>query len=197
MRQDYRKIIKPHNDFFLSLDYNGAEVRTLLGLSGVEQPSEDIHQWNVENVFGGQINITREIAKTVFFAWLYNPSSRAIDTVYYDRQKLLGQWYADGIITTPYHRSIKVTEDKAFNYLIQSTTADIVLAKAVEIDKLLEGKKSFISHIIHDEIVLDLADEDKELTPEIKKVFGETRYGNYMVNLRAGKNYFDLKELSL
>ena len=197
LRQDYRKIIKPHNDFFLSLDYNGAEVRTLLGLSGVEQPTGDIHQWNVENVFGGQMNITREVAKTVFFAWLYNPSSRAIDTAYYDRQKLLGQWYADGVITTPYHRSIKVTEDKAFNYLIQSTTADIVLEKAVEIDKLLEGKKSFISHIIHDEIVIDLADEDKDLTPQIKETFSETRYGNYMVNLQAGKNYFDLKELKL
>jgi len=109
----------------------------------------------------------------------------------------LGEWYTDGTITTPYHRNIKVTQDKAFNYLIQSTTADIVLEKAVEIDKLLEGKKSFISHIIHDEIVIDLADEDKDLTPQIKETFSETRYGNYMVNLQAGKNYFDLKELKL
>jgi hypothetical protein len=195
IRQDYRKIIKPHNDFFLSLDYNGAEVRTFLGLSGLEQPIEDVHQWNVDNIFNGEMD--RDIAKTVFFAWLYNPESKTIEGNLYDRTKLLTQWYQDGSIKTPFHRSIKVNAEKAFNYLLQSTTADIVLEKAVTIDKMLEGRKSFISHIIHDEVVIDLSDEDKELTPEIKEVFSETRYGKYLVNLQAGTNYFDLKELKL
>jgi len=195
IRQDYRKILKPHNDFFLSLDYNGAEVRTFLGLSGLEQPMEDVHQWNVDNIFNREMD--RDIAKTIFFAWLYNPDSKTIEGDLYDRTKLLTQWYQDGIIKTPFHRSIKVNSEKAFNYLLQSTTADIVLEKAVAIDKMLEGRESFISHIIHDEVVIDLADEDKELTPEIKEVFSETLYGKYLVNLQAGKNYFDLKELKL
>jgi hypothetical protein len=195
MRQDYRKIIKPHNDFFLSLDYNGAEIRTFIGLFGNEQPKSDIHQWNVDNIFNGEIN--RDVAKTVFFAWLYNPDSKTIKTDLYDRKKLLDKWYENGTITTPYWRSIKVIKEKAFNYLLQSTTADLVLERAAEIDKFLEGKKSFISHIIHDEIVIDLVEEEKELTPEIKNIFSVTPFGKYMVNLYAGKNYFDLKELDL
>ena len=43
MKKDFRRIIKPHNDWLLSLDYNGAEVRTVLSLLGHPQPNEDIH----------------------------------------------------------------------------------------------------------------------------------------------------------
>ena len=51
MKKDFRKVIKPKNDWFISLDYNGAEVRTVLSLLGEAQPQEDIHLWNIENVF--------------------------------------------------------------------------------------------------------------------------------------------------
>ncbi len=50
---DYRSIIKPTNDYFVELDYNAAELRVLLGLSGKEQPIEDLHTWNLNNVYGG------------------------------------------------------------------------------------------------------------------------------------------------
>ena len=86
MRKELRRLIKPHNDWFLSLDYNGAEVRTLLALSGRPQPTEDIHSWNLKNVLE-RADIPREEAKTIFFAWLYNPESKAINTEYYDREE--------------------------------------------------------------------------------------------------------------
>ena len=43
-----REMITPQNDMFLELDINGAEIRTLLAFSGVEQPTEDIHLWNMK-----------------------------------------------------------------------------------------------------------------------------------------------------
>ena len=82
---------------------------------------------------------------------------------------------------------------KALNYLIQSTTADRVLEKAVLIDKMLEGKKSFISHIVHDEIVIDYSDEDRSLVFAIRDIFED----GYLANLRAGKDYYNLNELKL
>ena len=66
-----------------------------------------------------------------------------------------------------------------------------------EMNSLLEGKKSFVSHIVHDELVIDMADEDREMIPQIRDTFADNRIGNYLVNLRAGKNYLDLKDLSL
>ncbi len=86
---------------------------------------------------------------------------------------------------------------KAFNYLIQSTTSDLVLERAMVISDMLSDKKSFISHIIHDELVLDIAEEERHLIPEIRNVFAVNQIGTFNVNIQAGKNFFDLGELKL
>jgi len=80
---------------------------------------------------------------------------------------------------------------------VQSTTSDLVIDRAVEIDKFLQNKKSFVSHIVHDEIAIDLSDEDRGLVPEIKEIFSNNKLDKFMVNLSAGKNYHDLEELKI
>ena len=191
LKKELRQMIKPTNDLFVALDYNGAEVRTLLDLSGEEQPVSDIHEWNSLHLF--EQEITREECKVRFFAWLYDPTSNDIESSNYDRKKVLDNWYSDGYITTPYGRKIEVEERKALNYLLQSTTSDRVLNKAVEIDRFLEenGCKSYISHIVHDEIVIDYCDQDRKFISQIKEIFED----GYMSNLKAGKDYYNLKDL--
>ena len=195
IRKDFRKLIKPNNDWFVSLDYNGAEIRTFLALSGHEQPEGDIHAWNIKNIFDDVL--TRDEAKSAFFAWLYNFDSGDLSGEYYDRAAVLKKFYTDGTVHTPFDRHIPIDERRALNYLIQSTTADIVLQKAVEIDKMLEGRKTFISHIVHDEIVLDLKDEDRDFLSTILECFENTAVGGFKVNVNAGKNYYDLGTLDL
>ena len=195
MKKEFRKILKPTNDWFVSLDYNGAEVRTLLSLTGEKQPKIDIHEWNALNLF--EQEISREECKTRFFAWLYDPSSDIISTKLYDKNVALEKWYDGEIIKTPFDREIQVEERKALNYLIQSTTSDLVLERAVAIDKFLEDKKSFISHIVHDELVLDISDDERQLIPDIKLMFSENKLDTYMVNVQAGKNYYDLGDLNI
>jgi hypothetical protein len=192
LKKTFRTLLKPNNDLFVSLDYNAAEARTFIELRGVSQPQKDIHQWNIENIFKNE-EISRDEAKTIFFAWLYNPDSQQIQSDLYDRQKILDKWYENGYIKTPYGREIQVEERKALNYVIQSTTADRVLTKAVEIDKLLEGRKSYISHIVHDEIVIDYADEDRNMIMQIKNIFED----GYLANIKGGKDYFNLTDLEL
>ncbi len=59
-----RSSIVPNNDYFLEVDYNGAELRTLLGLSNLEQPKGDVHLWNVRNF--GTKHTTRQEMKVRF-----------------------------------------------------------------------------------------------------------------------------------
>jgi hypothetical protein len=191
VKKEFRKLLRPHNDLFVALDYNGAEVRMFVELAGEEQPDYDIHDWNVRNVFAN--TLTRDEAKIEFFGWLYNSLEHQDLGEIYDKKKILDKWYDGEYIITPYQRKIAVDDFRALNYLIQSSTADRVLAKAVIIDKMLEERKSFVSHILHDEIVIDFDNEDRDIIMQIKQTFED----GFLSSMKAGKNYFELKELNL
>jgi len=125
----------------------------------------------------------------------YDPSSDDIKNSSYDRKKVLDKWYKGGYIYTPYGRKIQVEERKALNYLLQSTTSDRVLSKAVLIDNFLANNDcgSYISHVVHDEIVIDYCDADRHLIGEVKEIFED----GFTSNLSAGKDYYNLKELKI
>jgi hypothetical protein len=197
MHKELRALIKPHNDWFISLDYNAAEARTVIGLLGKSQPEGDVHQWHMDTIFENKGIIDREAAKTAFFSWLYNPMSVQFTNQPYDRDELLEKFYKNGCIETLFGRSIEVDEFKALNYIVQSTTADLVNERAVALDAFLEGTKSFVSHIVHDEVVLDMDDEDRQLLPEIKEIFAQNRLAKFEVNFKAGKDYYNLERLNV
>lgn len=188
----YRSIIKPKNDLFVELDYNAAEVRVLLGLSGEEQPQEDIHDWNAK-----RLDITREEAKKEIFSWLYG--SKKVDTKKYENlfglNKLLDRNYDGNTITSLYGRKIESDQFHSLNYLIQSSTTELFLDQVSKINKILFGRKSFISFMVHDSVVIDLAKEDKKLINNIIKIFGNTKLGHFPVNISAGKDYGQLRKI--
>lgn len=189
----HRRVLKPNNDLFIELDFNAAELRTFISLSGQEQPQQDLHIWNIENVFRG--TGTREEAKTRLFAWLYNPNSEDhLLNQAYDREKLLKETWKDGKIITKFDRIIEVDERRALNYLIQSTSSDLFLRQMIKIDKILENTKSYIAFSLHDSLVIDICKEDKHLLPRITEVFGDTLFGKYLVNVSVGKNYGEMRK---
>lgn len=191
---DYRKIIKPSNDYFVELDYNAAELRVLLALSGKEQPQGDVHRWNLDNVFRGVG--TRAEAKKRIFAWLYNPQSKDIQcSKIYDRDAVLRRFWNGHAVATPFHRIITADRHHALNYLIQSTTSDLVLSRAMKIAEILKDKKSFISFTLHDSIIIDFADSERDTIEELIHVFSETRFGKFQVNLSAGKSYGGMRRI--
>ena len=196
MKSKFRSLVKPTNDWFVSLDYNGAEARTFLALSGVEQPEEDIHQWNMKHLYGDH-PIDREEAKVRFFASFYNNEDKSLNNTVYSRDRVIGDYFYGDRVETPFKRKIKVDQRKAFNYIIQSTTADLTIDRAVELDKILESKQSKVAFIVHDEIVLDIHEDDRYLIPELKEVFQNNKLGSFRANVKAGKNYGELKELKL
>jgi DNA polymerase I-like protein with 3'-5' exonuclease and polymerase domains len=179
----------------LSLDYNAAEVRTFIALAGGEQPQEDVHEWHIKNLI--QEEISRQEAKVKFFAWIYNHEAAASEFEQYKREQVVERWYDGQFVRTPFKRKIKVDKRKALNYIIQSTTADLVMERAIALDKFLEDKQSFVSHIVHDEVVIDLADGERHLVPEIKDIFAQNKLDTFLVNLTCGKNYGELQELGL
>jgi len=196
MGKEFRSCIKPNNDWLLELDFNAAELRVLLALSGQEQPQNDIHDWNVKNVFGG--TVSREEAKVKTFAWLYSSNeNKDLEGLY--TKDLVRNKYWDGFkIKTDYGRIMEnVDEHRALNYIVQSTTIDMVHEQAYKVYELLKGKKSHIAFLIHDAVYIDLAEEDRYEILNLLDTFKKTRYDMFKVNVSAGRNLGAMKELKL
>ena len=200
----HRCIIESHNDYFLELDFNGAEVRVLLGLLGLDQPTEDVHTFHSEQVFGGEKK--REEVKTAFFAWLYGSKSsetRKFAPVlekFYSKDKILDQFWDGKKIYTPYRKVINdVDEHHALNYIVQSTCAELTLLQALKIKRFLKtrGSSTEISCIIHDAIVLDFSHQDLPQLQDILRLMSSTKFGDFKVNLSRGKNLGDMKEMNI
>ena len=194
MDKAYRKVLNPKNEWFVELDYNAAELRTLLALLGKEQPDEDIHEWNVKNIY--EDDITREEAKKRIFAWLYNPNSKdsVLDKAY-DRDKIVNEYWDGSHVNTCFHRKIESDKFHALNYIIQSTFSDIVLRQIIALDKLLEGRKTKIAFVIHDSVVLDFSKEDEQIIKQIFHGFENTMFGKFKANISTGKNFGSMKRL--
>ena len=196
MNKEFRACVRAQNDWLLELDFNAAELRTLLALAGVEQPRNDIHNWNVKNIFDG--NLTREEAKVKTFAWLYSSKeNKDLERLY--NKDLVRNKYWDGFkITTDYGRIIEnVDEHHALNYIVQSTTIDMVHEQADKVYELLKGRKSHIAFLIHDAVYIDLAEEDRYEILNLLNTFKKTRYNMFKVNVSAGRNLGAMKELKL
>jgi hypothetical protein len=196
MNKEFRGCIRPKNDYLVELDFNAAELRVLLSLAGVEQPTNDIHSWNVKNIFDGEL--TREEAKVKTFAWLYSSKeNKQLERLY--NKDLVRNKYWDGLkITTDYGRIIEnVDEHHALNYIVQSTTIDMVHEQAYKVYELLKGRKSHIAFLIHDAVYIDLAEEDRYEILNLLDIFKKTRYDMFKVNVSAGRNLGAMKELKL
>jgi len=193
MDKKFRKVIKPTNDWFVSLDFNGAELRTFLALSEMEQPDVDVHEWNRQNVYRG-IG-TRDEAKERFFAWLYNPKSHDhLTDDAYDKDAVMEKYWYESAITNPFGRTIAADAHHAMSYLIQSTCSDVVLRQMIKLDKYLQDKASFVAFCVHDEVVLDIEDGDCSLINILVDHFSNTPLGNFGVNVKYGKSYGDMRE---
>ena len=197
MNKEFRACIKPKNDWFVELDFNAAELRTLIALTGEEQPQIDIHEWNRKNIYR---NIgSREDAKKRIFAWMYNSKSEDfLSNRAYDKETVKNKYWDGSRVETDYGRVIEnVDEHHALNYIVQSTTVDMVHEQAYKVYELLKGKKSHIAFLIHDAVYIDLADEDRNELLNLLDTFRKTRYNLFKVNVSAGKNLGAMKELKL
>ena len=204
LNKEFRSAIKPQNDFYLELDFNGAEVRTLLGLLGKDQPLGDVHNFHLDQVFTE--TTSRETAKTSFFAWLYGSrtavSKENADKLssFYEKSSLLDEYWDGDTVTTPFGKQIpNASAHHALNYLVQSTAAELTLKQSLKADYLLRERSSgsHIAFLIHDAIVIDMKKEDEHLIRSLIALMSSTNFGKFVVNVKKGKSLGSLKGVNI
>jgi len=194
LKKELKHIVEPKWDCFLELDFNAAEIRTLLSLSGESQPQGDIHEWHKQNIF--KEKLSRDEAKQRFFAWLYNPNSQALESSPYDKQAILGQYYKEGKIHTRFGRQATCDSFHALNYVLQSHSSDNCLERVNKINVFLRDRKSYVAFTIHDCVIIDLHSSDRHLIPQLKEIFEDTRLGQFPSSCHIGKNLGETKEFT-
>ncbi len=194
MKKEDRVYLEPKNDLFVEFDFNAAELRTLLALSGKEQPEQDIHDWNLKHHTGS--SLTREEIKKRTFAWLYNPEARdsLLESIY-DRH-LVKEVYWDGqSVKTPFLRSFGSDDRRALNYIVQSTSSDVCIEQAYKLRDFFRNSKTKVCYLLHDSVILDYDKEDVHKFEEAKSIFSNTRFGKYLVSASIGKNFGEMREV--
>lgn len=201
LNKKLRDVVKPANNWFLEIDLNAAELRVAHALIGQKQVIGDFHEWSAKNIMRGEL--TRSEAKEAATKWLYNSQSalaRKYDSElqkFYNKEALKAMYWVDGKVHTPFGRELECDEHHAISYLLQSTLIDLFHRQVIKIDDLLQDKKSFISMLVHDSVLIDLADEDKHLIPQINKVVSDTQWGIFPASIKVGSDYGTMKKVKL
>lgn len=197
----YRDIIIPQNDWFVALDLNAAEMRVALALSGQDQPDGDLHEHVREVVFNNEL--TRAQAKSISTQWLYdarNEDTKKYDenlSKFYSKSKLFTNFWRNGIVSTPYSRNISADAHHVISYLCQSTLIDLFHRQLIKVFHLLDGMKTRIAFMVHDQVVFDLKEDEKKILPEIIKTISNTPYGTFPAKVEIGPNFYDMKKVNI
>ena len=196
LKTEIKDVVEPKWDCFLEFDFNAAEIRTMISLMGQEQPQEDIHEWNIKNIF--KEDISREKAKQKFFAWLYNSENKTIDSPFYSKDALVEKFYCkeQEEIRTPFGRRTNCDRFHALNYLLQSCSSDNCLDRVNKIERFLRDRKSYVAFTIHDCVIIDLHRDDRHLIPQIKQIFEDTKLGTFRTGCKIGKNLGNMRDFT-
>ncbi len=152
-----------------------------------------------------QLDITQEKARA-FMAKLFNKYDKI--QVYWDWAKkfVRENGYLESLSgRRRYFPSWQELEDKylkeAVNFPIQCSASDILLYGAIAVDKLLRGRKSFLTLEVHDSLLINLHKDEFGLIEEIKNAM-TTYFLQYMdfsvplkVDVSIGDNWGNLEKI--
>ena len=193
---DFRSLIIPDNDLIMELDYNAAELRVFLSLSGKEQPSGDLHEWN--STF---LNVDRQQAKRSVIAYMYGDKNSDVGELekLYNVNVVKEKFYdaKREIAKTHFGKRIETDDFHAVNHIVQGTAAEMVMRQLLKIEKLLTSRKSYVKMCLHDSVIIDLSREDMDLFFDIVETFTVTELGKYPCRIKAGKNFGNMKEIHI
>ena len=201
LNKNLRSAIKPQNNWFVELDLNAAELRVARALLNNKQIVDDHHDWSAKNIFNNEL--TRTEAKETATSWLYGSHSKlaikynkALED-FYKKDSLKNSYWVNGKVHTPFNRIIEADEHHVISYLNQSTLIDLFHRQILKMNKLLNGKKSFVAFLVHDCLVLDLAEDEKTILLDLVRELSNTNWGDFPVNVKIGQDYGNMKKIKL
>lgn len=211
-----RRSFVPRDGFmFVMIDYDQAEYRLMLeyaeemGVINQIKSGLDVHTATAE-----LMGVTRKEAKTLNFMLLYGGGAKklaeALDITVTRARSLMQKYFMRLKNVKKFIKGVERTaktrgyieswlgrrfyfKDKNFCYkapnaLIQGGIADVVKTAMVRLDEYLKDKKSRMLLNIHDEILFEVHETEKEIIPKLKEIM-ETAYEAKHLPLTCGVDF--------
>jgi hypothetical protein len=187
------------NGTLLQFDYESYHIRLIAGLIGYKLPTDiSAHQY-----FADIYGCDYETAKGVTFRYLYGGLDDAARKIPFFQKvdeyikSVYQKFVISGRLTTPlYKREIPfqriegATEQKVFNYLLQSLETEINYKKIEEVLNVLEFKRSKMILYTYDAFLIDVYPTERDwVLNELKFVLER---GGFPVRAYEGSNYDNL-----
>ncbi len=189
IKKENRGVVKPSNDYFIDLDFNGVDFRCLYGIMDQMQPQYDIYEDVIQKM--NLQKYSRDDIKKRTFAWLYGEGETNIGI--FNKKQIRDRFWLNGHIENVFGRRIKCNSHHSISYLVQSTSADLFYEQLFKLRNFLKNKKTKIAFMIHDEVCFDYSEQDGPILDELVEIFSNTRFGKFLVNIKTGYNFGDMK----
>ena len=204
-------------------DYTSFEARIALYLSGdsdfiQDYYDKDLHSETARIIFETLefTNEQRAIAKRANMAIMYGSSDETaikilsaytnpreklrkikifLNPIFKKSKEIIDNVKLNGYFITKWGSIIKPEKDFAgFNNYLQSTAAEIMVDKVIEVKSLLNGMKSQFMFQVHDSLVFDIHPEETKLVEKIAELLSYNKGMLFAVNYKSGSNYKDLSK---
>lgn len=197
--QEFRKCFLPKNDFLVEFDFDAYHLRLISKLIGFEPPKESMHNYlgrayfNVDELSSEQY----KESKAITFKQLYGGIEKQYEHIdfFASLNKFIEQewkkYNAHKALILPTGRILKklpgMNKLKVFNYIIQNLETKENIYKILEINKLLDTKKTKLILITYDSFLFDFSQSDgKGLLKQIKTILEGS---DMIVKHKYGVNY--------
>ena len=183
----------------LQFDFESYHIRLIGKMVGYEFPKGMTAHQHLAEMYGTDI----ETAKKITFTYLYgglDDNARNIEFFQKVDEYIKGlyqRFVISGKLTTllykreiPFQRIEGVTEQKVFNYLLQSLETEINYMKIGEVLEFLMGKMSKMVLYTYDAFLIDTHPVERDVI--IKSVTDIMERGGFPVKIEEGENYDDL-----
>ncbi len=188
------------NGSLIQFDFDAYHLRLLGEYSNVSLPTTPLHEYLAKLYFNKSV-ITEEeyeASKQNTFSILYGVDVNSDIELLQNIKKISKQLYKEYrqsnqyILSPLFKRKIIInandaTENKIFNYFVQSLEFERTINKIKNIVKYLSNKKSKVILYTYDAILLDVSEDELGLIKD--KVKDMLEYDGFPVKTYIGKNY--------
>jgi len=203
---------------FVMIDADNGEYKLLMDIAGETSLIEQVlNGLDVHTATANMLGITRSEAKTVNFALLYGTGdkhlavmlgislqeAKNIRALYFSKLPKIKRFIENikqearrtGYVYTPVGRkliNIRGQEYKIANHFIQGLLGDVLKKAMNNIDEYLLDKKSNLLLNIHDEVIIEVENNEKYIVKDIIKLMEKSyKYKTLPLTFSANYSYKD------